>query len=109
LKKLLTIVLPLVLPTLGYLAWAWLERRRQARTEAGQPLSWWMTVPWVWTLCAGVVLMGITLATVAVLGGTERGGDYHPAVFEDGRIVPGNTSPPVEGPPLEGSSMHGNE
>lgn len=95
LKKFLTIVLPLALPTLGYLAYAWVEHRRKASLDAGERPRWWMTVPWVWTLCAGVCLMALSLTTLALQGGTERGGDYSPAVFEDGRLVPGTTEPPT--------------
>lgn len=93
--KFWTVVLPLVLPTLVYLAWIWVEGRRRARSAAGEPLRWWMRVPWVWTLCAGVALMAVSLTALALFGGAEPGATYQPAVFEDGRVVPGRLNPPT--------------
>ena len=56
LRVLLTIVLPLLLPTALYLVWVTTLRRPQRN---GGTL--WTALPWVWLACAGVALLAIVL------------------------------------------------
>jgi Family of unknown function (DUF6111) len=87
LRVLLTIVLPLVLPTAAYLLWVGTfggERGLRVR---------WATVPWVWLIGGGAVLLAIVLFVVTVHFGAPQEGVYVPPRWEGGRIVPGHMEP----------------
>ena len=88
LRELLTLVVPLVLPTLLYLLWLRLLRWTEG---AGSVSSRGM--PWVWLAASGVVLAGLVLFVVTVHFGTATPGTYVPPHVEDGRIVPGRIDP----------------
>jgi hypothetical protein len=86
-RKILTILLPLVLPTLVYMAYVYVERRRQA--AAGTPVPWWVTAPWPWLVSIGVLLCGLTMGVLAVTGGADPHAGYVPAhLGSDGQLVP---------------------
>jgi len=87
LRVLLTIVLPLLLPTALYLFWA--TTLRPARNEA---IFWW-ALPWLWLAGAGVALLAIVLLIVTVHFGTPQEGIYVPPRWENGHIVPGHMEP----------------
>jgi hypothetical protein len=87
LRVLLTIVLPLVLPTALYLAWI----RTMQGAEAGPPR--WRTLPWVWLVGAGTLLLIVVLVVVNVRFGKSESGVYVPPRWENGRIVPGHVEP----------------
>lgn len=92
LRVFLTIVLPLLLPTLVWIGYMAVERRRLA-TAGGAPRSW-SAAPWPWLAGLGVVLMVGTLALVGSVGSGDPGEVYVPAhVGPDGRLVPGRTIP----------------
>jgi hypothetical protein len=93
LKKLLMVVLPLMLPTLIYMAYMMIDRRKAA-ASGGVPVPWWVGAPWTWLITGGVLLAGIVLVTVALTGGFETSGTYHPARLIDGKVIEGETSPP---------------
>ncbi len=84
-RILLTWILPLLLPTAVYLAWAlWARRRRAAEGPELQD------VPWTWLLAAGLVLAFLVTGAVFMSGGAGTGRTYVPAyVDEEGRTVPG--------------------
>jgi hypothetical protein len=88
LRILLTIVVPLILPTVIYLAWmqAW-----QAVPRNG--LDRWTALPWLWLTGSGVVLLVVMLLVVTVGFGTSQSGVYVPPRWENGRIVPGHIEP----------------
>ena len=81
LRVVLTIVLPLLLPTFVYLLWMWIVRRHRA------------ALPWIWLAGAGVVLLAAVLLIVTVGFGTTAEGVYVPPRWEKGRIVPGHVEP----------------
>jgi len=85
-RILLHYVLPLLLPTLLFFAWSMIARRRRA--GAG-PAAGMRDAPWMWLALAGVVLLGASLATLALTGGADPGKTYESPRYEDGRIVPG--------------------
>jgi hypothetical protein len=70
-RAVVTIILPLLLPTALYLLWA---------TVLGAPrdrgLGRGRRLPWVWLAGAGVVLLAFVLRVVAVGFGTSQQGVY---------------------------------
>lgn len=88
----LTYVVPLVLPTALYFAWAqWRAKKfRQAGIDVGP-----VPVPWVVLAGLGVALLAIVLGTMALTGGSAIDGDYVPPRFQDGKIVPGHVDAPA--------------
>ena len=91
LKKLLTVVLPLMLPTLIYMAYMMIDRRKAA-ASGGAVVPWWVGAPWTWLITGGVLLAAIVLVTVALTGGFDTSGTYHPARLIDGKVIEGETS-----------------
>jgi hypothetical protein len=93
LRKLLTVVLPLMLPTLIYMAYVMIDRRKTAASGSSS-VPWWVGAPWTWLITGGVLLAAIFLFTVALTGGYDPSYTYHPARLIDGHIVGGETRPP---------------
>jgi hypothetical protein len=88
-RILLTIAVPLLLPTLLYLLWLAAARR----TVLAAPAPW-RALPWPWLVGAGVALAAVMLYLVGTrIGGSPRG-VYVPPQYIDGRVVPGHVVPP---------------
>ena len=87
-RVLLTIVLPLVLPTALYLLWV----RTTQWEECGGAMRW-RALPWLWLAGAGVVLLAVVLYVVTVHFGTSEQGVYVPPRYEGGHVVPGHIDP----------------
>jgi hypothetical protein len=85
----LTIALPLLLPTLLYLLW--LLAARRAVLAAPEP---WRALPWPWLVGAGVVLAALMLYVIGTRIGGSPQGVYVPPQYIDGRVVPGHVEPP---------------
>jgi Family of unknown function (DUF6111) len=88
LRVLLTIVLPLVLPTALYLLW--ITTLRPAWRNGAAP---WAALPWLWLAGAGVALLVIVLFVVTVHFGAPQEGVYVPPRWQNGHIVPGHIEP----------------
>ena len=88
LRVLLTIILPLVLPTALYLLWV----RTTQWEEAGGAMRW-HALPWLWLAGAGAVLLAVVLFVVTVHFGTSEPGVYVPPRYEGGHVVPGHIEP----------------
>ncbi|MBV9827726.1 MAG: hypothetical protein JO001_19005 [Alphaproteobacteria bacterium] len=86
LRVLLTIALPLLLPSVLYFSWIWVSR--SDRLAGG-----WASVPWVWLALAGALAAGFLLFVVTVRYGTSQPGTYVPAHWENGRVIPGQFEP----------------
>jgi hypothetical protein len=87
-REILTLVVPLLLPTVLYLVWL-----RAARwPEAGGTVAW-HRLPWVWLAVTGVALTAVVLFVVTVGFGTETSGIYVPPRVENGKIIPGHIEP----------------
>ncbi|HKM69056.1 MAG TPA: DUF6111 family protein [Stellaceae bacterium] len=84
LRVLLTIVLPLLLPTALYLLWS------PAWRNGAAP---WAALPWVWLAGAGVALLAIVLFVVTVHFGAPQEGVYVPPRWQNGHIIPGHIEP----------------
>lgn len=82
----LTIVVPLLLPTLVYVLYVYVRRR--AVGPQGQPAPE-LPLPWVWLSIAGAALAAVTFFAVAQLDGAPPGTHYEPAELIDGKIRPG--------------------
>jgi hypothetical protein len=88
LRVLLTIVLPLILPTAAYLLWV-----GTLGGEQGGGRVRWRAVPWLWLASAGAVLLAIVLFVVTVHFGALQEGVYVPPRWEGDRIIPGHVEP----------------
>ena len=88
LREILTLVVPLLLPTVLYFAWL----RATRCLEAGDAMAW-RNIPWVWLAAIGVALTALVLFVVTVGFGTATPGTYVPPHVENGRIVPGYIEP----------------
>jgi hypothetical protein len=87
-REILTLVVPLVLPTLVYLLWL-----RAARwSETGGTVAW-RRLPWVWLALTGVALTAVVLFVVTVGFGTALPGIYVPPRVQNGQIVPAHIVP----------------
>ena len=78
-------LLPLLLPTLVWLAWAWLMRH--ARQKGNH--DWWQEGPWFWLVVAGFVALVAVLGMTAVTGTGKPGQTYEAPYLKDGQVVPG--------------------
>lgn len=85
LRVVLTIVLPLLLPTVLYLLWV-----GTYGAERGRSALRWTAVPWIWLAGAGAVLLAIVLFVVTVHFGSPQEGVYVPPRWEGGHIIPGH-------------------
>jgi heme A synthase len=82
-SRLIVHLLPLILPFLLYGLYIWhVKRSGKDGPEA---------TPWFWLAAIGMVLMILSFVVYGAFFG-ETLGDYAPARFEDGRIVPGRIS-----------------
>ena len=82
LRVVLTIALPLLLPTALYLFWVMaLHPQGEAR------LPHRGAVPWLWLGAAGTVLLALVLVAVTVRFGAPQSGIYVPPRYVGGHIV----------------------
>ncbi len=88
-RKLLMIGVPLLMPLVAYLVWAWFTARRREAEAAGRRLPAWQEWPWAWLVISGAVLAIATVFAVDLAGGRRTDADYRPARYEDGKLVPG--------------------
>lgn len=85
-RIILTYVLPLLLPTLVYVAWISYARKKHDNDDEPPALR---KGPLFWCLMAGFMLMVAGLVTIALTSGDPPGsGQYQSPRLEDGKIVP---------------------
>jgi hypothetical protein len=89
-RQISEIALPLILPTLIYFGYVLYARARGA-TEIPE-------MPWVWLAAAGGVLLGVTFAALALLGGASPSEVYQPPKIVNGTVQPGGFSAPGNAP-----------
>jgi hypothetical protein len=87
LKKILTVVLPLLLPFLIYAAYVVLARRKALLAGEGR-LPRWQEAPWALIVASGVGLMVAVLIGMRLLSGAEPGATITPPRLIDGEVVP---------------------
>ncbi len=91
-RILLTYIVPLVMPALGWYLW-----QRYLAQPAGTTPRGWRAAPWHWLAPAGVVLVAAMLGTIAFLDSGRPGDTYRPATVVDGKVVPGRHDPAAPG------------
>jgi hypothetical protein len=84
----LTVLLPLVLPTVLYVLWSGGLVRAGQPGQGGQ----WRELPWTWLAALGIILAGCVVIAVVQIGGS-RGGLYIPPHLQNGVVVPGHVEP----------------
>jgi len=86
-RILLTIIIPLLLPSIVYLMWSSFARQRaRAKGEEPRPFG---DGPWFWLAIGGFVLTLASLAAFYLVGSHEPGSVYIPPHMENGELVPG--------------------
>lgn len=81
----ITIVVPLVVPSLLYLLWF--------RATGRVAVNGIWALPWPWLIASGVVLTAVTLVIVSVHFGNAPDGAYVPPHVVGGKVVPGQVVP----------------
>ena len=93
-RILLTYVVPLVMPLVGWYVWQrFIRRTPQPGAEHKLGLR---DAPWHWLSIAGVLLVAATLGSIALFTGGEPGEVYQPPQVIDGKVVPGRHQPPAQ-------------
>lgn len=91
LRVIVSVVVPLVLPTLFYFSYAWYVARRARLAGLEEPKE--IDAPWSWLIGAGAVRRRSPSARTFMSHGDAPGGVYVPPHMEDGKIVPGHVVP----------------
>jgi hypothetical protein len=81
-RAIITIVVPLLLPTILYVGW-----RVAIRRGLNLPSTW------MWLALSGLALASLALVAVSVDFGEPRNGVYVPPHLEGGEVVPGHVAP----------------
>lgn len=89
-RVVVTVLVPLLLPTALYLAWVWAAQSLHGRAGGPPDRVRWAALPWPWLAGAGAVLVALVLAFVTIGFGTAQNGAYVPPRWEHGHIVPGH-------------------
>ena len=84
-RILVEVVLPFLAPFLVFFGYKLLVTRGRGFLER---------TPWYVLITGGVALACLSLASLALTGGAAPDGTYRPARIENGRIVPGEVTPP---------------
>jgi hypothetical protein len=87
-RVLITVILPLLLPTALYLLWV--GTLGAPHEDGAMP---WTSMPWLWLVGAGAALLAIVLFVVAVGFGTTQQGVYVAPRWQNGHIIPGHIVP----------------
>lgn len=88
-RKLLTVVLPILLPFLVYAGYLYLARRR---AMAGRGPPGWSDAPWSWLFLSAAVLLAAALLVLRFTTDMDPGAEYVPPRLIDGEIVPGHSA-----------------
>ena len=80
-RQFFEIVVPLILPTVIYIAYFSVLRPRRGNFPE---------MPWIWLGAAGVLLLAVTFLALALMGGADPGEKYLPPKVVNGQIQPGH-------------------
>lgn len=92
-RQILTILIPLIAPTVAYFIWGWFMRKRKHDLEEGKHLDSWQTWPWRYLVGSGAILMMISLLLLGLSADGNLEGTYVPPKVIDGELVPGHFVP----------------
>ena len=81
-RQFFEIVVPLILPTVIYIAYFSVLRPRRGGN--------FPEMPWIWLGAAGLLLLAVTFLALALIGGAEPGEKYQPPKVVNGQIQPGH-------------------
>lgn len=84
-RQALTIILPLLAPTIIYI---YLKSRGGGSAKIAAK-----NAPWIWLGASGVALAALVLTIWALTTGEPTESTYQPARVEDGKVVPGRVVP----------------
>ncbi|MBL8690292.1 MAG: hypothetical protein JNL04_14390 [Rhodospirillaceae bacterium] len=88
-RILLTVFLPLLLPSTLYFMWFANERRRAIAAGTPESMPRLGDVPWFVLGSAGVVIAAVVLVASSIYSGDEPGKVYVPPHVEGDHVVPG--------------------
>jgi hypothetical protein len=88
-RILLTVLLPLALPSTVYFLWFANERRRALAAGRPEDVPRLGDVPWFVLASAGVAIVAVVLFATSIYSGDAPGTTYAPPHLEGGRVVPG--------------------
>lgn len=90
-RNILVILIPLIAPTLAYIAFIFFTRRNREAEERGEALPPWRLWPWARLISIGGALSIVALVSLNFVDPDAGSEDdvYVPARVEDGVIVPG--------------------
>ncbi|MEQ8601690.1 MAG: DUF6111 family protein [Marivibrio sp.] len=92
-RTFLTVVLPLIAPTIVFFIWAWFAKKRAEKEERHEPIPAWQNWPWARLVLTGAVLTALTLSAVAMMREAAPGQRYVPPRIENGELIPGHFVP----------------
>ena len=87
-RILVTVVLPLMLPTLAYFGWFYAAQRRAQLAGQPEKAPRLGDVPWTLLALTGVLIAAVGLFAMALFGGAAPGAHYTPPHIVDGQVVP---------------------
>ena len=88
-RKILTIVIPLLAPTIVYVTYLYFTAKNREAELEGRRLPEWRRWPWHILIPCGAALTALTVALLGLPGDEVVPGAYVPPHMEDGKIVPG--------------------
>lgn len=88
-RKLITVVLPFLVPFAVYGIYWWAAKRRQLAAAAGKPPSALESFPWTWLVTAGAGLAVLTVSLTVIFDRNDPSAEYHSPRLENGKIIPG--------------------
>ena len=96
----LLILLPIMIPTLAYMGWVFMQRRKAKAAGVPEDAPTIQEAPWglLITLSAAMLIVGIVIF-LFIDNRSDLGSVYIPPKIEDGRIVPGQYVPAGEAEP----------
>ena len=88
-RILLTVLLPMALPSTVYFLWFANERRRALAAGTPEAMPRLGDVPWFVLGSAGLAIAAVVLFATSIYSGDEPGAVYVPPHLENGQVVPG--------------------
>ena len=88
-RILLTVLLPMALPSTLYFLWFANERRRAIAAGTPEAIPRLGDVPWFVLASAGLAIVAVVLVATSIYSGDAPGAKYVPSHLEGDHVVPG--------------------